>query len=439
MKTTGDDTAQPEPRPEFKSDSKTLRSSTSFSSAIANIFSRSSTSNRSNTAYSDSSFSGGSETLCSNSSFTSGSATLCSTSSHANDNNSLCSTSKPSANDGLSTWYNNPDATVDICFVHGRYGDQNTTWTAEGQASPWPRQLLPSRLPQARLLTYDYDALDLRESNNWPENIPEVAAGLLAELTRGRASRHASYRPLILVAHDVGGLVCKESILLSRDSPSVRLRSLADCVRGVVSMGTPHGAVAAEECELVPLFSALGLYALAGLRPPGDTPAGGAYLGALEDEFNSMVGERVKGRQLRAACFYAELPSPGMGWMVVPRGSAAPEGYYAVGVHADQKGMARFASPEENGFKRLFGELGRWVRGVESGMPKEAVVGGGKLERQSKDAFGGSELSCVEGSEDGEVAEIWLEDGAGAETWSTGRTTLFGGEEEQRPLKDDIS
>lgn len=204
-------------------------------------------------------------------------------------------------------------------------------------------------------------------------------------------------------------------------------------------MGTPHSAVPAHECELVSLFSALGLYALAGLHPPGNTPAGGAYLGALEDEFRSMVGEREKGGRLRVACFYAELPSRGIGWMAVPRGSAAPEGYHAVGVHADQKDMARFASPEENGFKRLFGELARWVRGVQDGKPKEAVAVSGKLDPESKNVFGGSELSCVESSGDGEVAEIWLGDGAGAETWSTGRTPLSGSEEEQRPLKDDMS
>lgn len=129
-------------------------------------------------------------------------------------------------------------------------------------------------------------------------------------------------------------------------------------------MGTPHSAATVEECELVPLFSTLGLYELAGLYPWRDTPIGGAHLRTLDDEFRHTVDEREGGR-LRLACFYAELLSRGLGGMAVPRSSAVPVGYHGVGIHAEQKDMTRLASPRENGFKRVFGELVRWVRGIE--------------------------------------------------------------------------
>lgn len=68
------------------------------------------------------------------------------------------------------------------------------------------------------------------------------------------------------------------------------------------------------------------------------------------------------------------------------------------------------------------------------------MTGSGKLELDdSRDVLGGSELSCIEGSGEGEVVDIWPQDGAGAETWSTGRTTLSGSSEEHRPFKDDMS
>ena len=203
-------------------------------------------------------------------------------------------------------------------------------------------------------------------------------------------------------------------------------------------MGTPHSPATAEECKLVPLFSALRLYELAGLHPPGNKSACGAYLGSLEDEFKSIVDER-KGEPLRVACFYDELPSRGLGWMAVPRSSAAPGGYLAVGIHAEQKDMARFASPEENGFKRLFGELARWVRGIEDSQPEKAMTGSDKLDHADSKMLGRPGLSCVEGSGDGEVVEIRLEDGAGAKTWSTGGTALCGREEERHPFEFAVS
>ncbi|KAK4119723.1 hypothetical protein N657DRAFT_693505 [Parathielavia appendiculata] len=49
-------------------------------------------------------------------------------------------------------------ATVDIVFVHDLNGDREKTWTAHDTSEAWPRALLPSELPTARVLTFGYDA-----------------------------------------------------------------------------------------------------------------------------------------------------------------------------------------------------------------------------------------------------------------------------------------
>ncbi|KAK4119854.1 hypothetical protein N657DRAFT_247289 [Parathielavia appendiculata] len=51
-----------------------------------------------------------------------------------------------------------PDTVVDIVFVHGLTGDREKTWTACYASEPWPKTLLPSELPTARVLTFGYDA-----------------------------------------------------------------------------------------------------------------------------------------------------------------------------------------------------------------------------------------------------------------------------------------
>ena len=43
-------------------------------------------------------------------------------------------------------------------FVHGLTGDREKTWTAKNAAAPWPQSLLPSKIPNARVLTFGYDA-----------------------------------------------------------------------------------------------------------------------------------------------------------------------------------------------------------------------------------------------------------------------------------------
>lgn len=47
---------------------------------------------------------------------------------------------------------------ISIIFIHGLTGDRERTWTAPGASSPWPGSLLPQKLPNARVLTFGYDA-----------------------------------------------------------------------------------------------------------------------------------------------------------------------------------------------------------------------------------------------------------------------------------------
>lgn len=61
-----------------------------------------------------------------------------------------------------------------IIFVHGLTGDREKTWTAKGSSAPWPQTLLPSKVPDARVLAFGYDAYvaDWRGvvSKNWIGN-----------------------------------------------------------------------------------------------------------------------------------------------------------------------------------------------------------------------------------------------------------------------------
>lgn len=142
--------------------------------------------------------------------------------------------------DGVKVLYDCSEATIDICFVHGLTGNRDSTWTAHGQSTPWPKTLLPPNLSKARILTYGYDAYIVRKSVTSSNRLIDHATNLLNDLTTDRACCNASSRPLIFIAHSLGGLVYKEAALLSRNNPDAHLRGIFDHTKGIIFMGTPH-------------------------------------------------------------------------------------------------------------------------------------------------------------------------------------------------------
>lgn len=71
------------------------------------------------------------------------------------------STNKSSRNtfpSGIKLLYDVENSVVDVIFVHGLAEDSERTWTAKNAAAPWPQNLLPSKVPSARVLTFGYDA-----------------------------------------------------------------------------------------------------------------------------------------------------------------------------------------------------------------------------------------------------------------------------------------
>jgi pimeloyl-ACP methyl ester carboxylesterase len=165
---------------------------------------------------------------------------------------------------------------------------------------------------------------------------------------------------VIFVAHSLGGLVCKEAILLSRDTPEPHLRGIFDCVKGVIFMGTPHKGSWMADWAKIPV-SALGIVkstnsSLLQLLETKDNQ----FLESLHVRFLAMVRQqREAGRALEITCFFEELPLSKAG-TVVSRDSATFESYPPISIHANHRDMVRFTSAEDNGFKRLLGVLERW-------------------------------------------------------------------------------
>jgi hypothetical protein len=227
--------------------------------------------------------------------------------------------------------------------------------------------LLPPKLPRARLLTWGYDAYVVQASVASKNRLIDHAMNLLNDLTNDRVASGSSARPIIFVAHSLGGIVCKEAILSSRNNPDPHLCDIFEHTIGVVFMGTPHGGSWMADWIKIPA-SGLGVLKSTSTSLLQVLGTDDQLLESIQVRFWSMVRERQKcERPLEIACFFEELPLPVVG-QVVSKKSATMEGYMSVSVHANHRDMVKFGTENDNGFKRLAGSLMRWVSLLSAGV-----------------------------------------------------------------------
>lgn len=232
-----------------------------------------------------------------------------------------------------------PKAIVaDVVFIHGLGGHPRNTWTYNGDqksskgegsqntpkkssfrsvfgkskktkgnnepideptaVSPdcfWPEDLLARDFPNIRILTYGYDSNVthyLKGAAN-QMTITQHARTLLQKLVDERVDQ--PNRPLIFVAHSLGGLLVKDAIIESqRCTPKTLHRAVFENCHAMMFFGTPHqGSNLADWGLLLSnIVKALGSSTYKGilsqLRPDSEK------LDILTRDFNSILDSDVK-------------------------------------------------------------------------------------------------------------------------------------------------
>ncbi|KAK4223461.1 Alpha/Beta hydrolase protein [Podospora fimiseda] len=150
----------------------------------------------------------------------------------------------------------NGPADLDIVAVHGLGGDASATWTypSKGSNPPilWLRDLLPQKLPNARIMTFQYNSQIL--SNTSKYSVRENSAKLLQILTDLREDDEAEGRPIVFLGHSLGGIIIKQALriatpLIAKQSP---YSDISTSTKGLIFFGTPHrGADGARWLTLV--------------------------------------------------------------------------------------------------------------------------------------------------------------------------------------------
>jgi len=94
-----------------------------------------------------------------------------------------------------------------LVFVHGLNGDHIGTWKHDASGVVWPRDLIPQKMPHARVLSFSYDA-DVHDDTS-VSRIRDHARTLLNFLKDERSDISRKI-PIVFIAHSLGGLVVKQ-------------------------------------------------------------------------------------------------------------------------------------------------------------------------------------------------------------------------------------
>ncbi len=101
----------------------------------------------------------------------------------------------------------------------------------------WIRDGLPKHLQHSRAVLYGYES-KLRDSQSF-QTIPDLAKGLINQL-EAYGWTLPSAKPVAFLAHSLGGLVLKESLVQLAESRNRPYKNILETVQGVVFFGVPH-------------------------------------------------------------------------------------------------------------------------------------------------------------------------------------------------------
>ncbi|KAB8218529.1 hypothetical protein BDV33DRAFT_192643 [Aspergillus novoparasiticus] len=264
--------------------------------------------------------------------------------------------------DGLKLLWEPKDGTIDIVFVHGLTGDRDATWTAPGAEEPWPKTLLPSKLPTARIFTFGYDAYVADWRGVVSQSlIANHARNLLASLSTYRENDGTSARMYALAWFWGGNFTncASQALFTSQIRPESHLHSILPSTRGIIFLGTPHhGASLAKWADFI--CRSISLVKQTNSEIVNVLKRDSEVLARIQDGFHTMV-RSVGPPPIEVTCFYEMLPVLGVG-LVVPQDSAILPGYGQIGIRSNHMDMTKFASVDDPGFELICGELSRWSK-----------------------------------------------------------------------------
>lgn len=248
------------------------------------------------------------------------------------------------------------DPIVDIVAIHGLQGHREKTWTTDNGIL-WLQHLLPSDLPNARILSYGYDADTHSPECVSTHTMRRHADQLAKALSMSR--KDVPRRPIIFITHDLGGIILKWALVIchnQRLDSKADLRDVLVSTHAIFFFGTPHSGV--ENTTLLEAINRLAAVymettdlILKELR---------AHSFELEDIQSLYV---AASQNINVIFLCEEYPDTNIGEYVepsVPYHSATIAGDYnatTIVLHANHRDLVKFSTKESNNYQTVLDYL----------------------------------------------------------------------------------
>ncbi|RDW68235.1 hypothetical protein BP5796_08892 [Coleophoma crateriformis] len=279
----------------------------------------------------------------------------------------------PTLRPGLQELFDNStddkSNTVDYVLIHGFNGSSGTTWLHEKPKPKffWPKQLEVD-LKDSRVFVYGYDAalrLSLQKNSI---SIGSLAEGLFAALIDARSDTNR--RPIVFVAHSLGGLVLKRAILDMHQSIHSRetmtnsaklAQGLYESISGLVFFGTPHlGSRIDEKNRVQVLKGLIGSFATIPKNLTKALESESVELGDLSKFFEKT--KLYTDGKISIRSFFETTTRALYGAEITTQASANL--HYAneemVPIQQTHEGMVKFTSPDDQYYKATLAVMRRY-------------------------------------------------------------------------------
>jgi pimeloyl-ACP methyl ester carboxylesterase len=207
-------------------------------------------------------------------------------------------------------------------------------------------------MPTARIMTFGYDADVVKlwgmAGNNTLRNHGKSLASDVSDQRRGHRER-----PIIFIAHSLGGLVCEQALLICREG-NANLEKLFQSTKGIIFMGTPHGG--SGLATLGRMFAKY-LKIIRHTNPAivGVLQQESEVLTAVQQQFQQVLLHKPNGN-ISIYCFFEEKPVVGVG-VIVPEQSAVLNQYPNQSIGANHMDMTKFSGRNDVGYQRVLNRV----------------------------------------------------------------------------------
>ncbi|EPE35217.1 alpha/beta-Hydrolase [Glarea lozoyensis ATCC 20868] len=287
------------------------------------------------------------------------------------------------------------EAEVDVVFVHGLRGHPKSTWEMLDPTDPtesifWPKDLLPETIKASRIFSFGYPT-DF--ATFYPIVTPESIAhttidnhssSLILKLANERRDTNTSSRPIIFVAHSLGGLVVANA-LANHYGSDVQGEEVVEHTCGAIFLGTPFkGSDKAMWAKMAK--KVLGMFGDSTDQTIRDLDKRSTKLQQISIDFHLLLQKRYASKDqkpIQVACFFEQKTTRKTWWkaksdlgQIVTADSATLTGFNPIGISADHITMCKFPDVQTPGYKDVTGKIKLMISNLNK--PTEELNKGGQ-------------------------------------------------------------